>query len=39
MKLHSTEEKKFTLDYMCMDGRFLKKVVSASILDVGEVTE
>ena len=33
------EEKKFTLDYMCMDGRSLKKVVSASILDLGEVIE
>ena len=26
-----TEEKKFTLDYVCMDGRGLKKVVNASI--------
>ena len=26
-----TEEKKFTLDYVCMDGRGLKKVLSASI--------
>ena len=32
-----TEEKKFTLDYVCMDGRGTKKVVSASILDLGEV--
>ena len=29
------EEKKFTPDYMCMDGRGTKKVVSASILDIG----
>ena len=34
-----TEEEKFTLDYVCMDGRGLKKVVSASILDLGEVIE
>ena len=34
-----TEEKKFTLDYVCMDGRGLKKVVGASILDLGEVIE
>ena len=34
-----TEEKKFTLDYVCMDGRGLKKVVSASIFDLGEVIE
>ena len=27
-----TEEKKFTLDYVCMDGRGIKKVASASIL-------
>ena len=32
-----TEEKKFTLDYVCMDGRGLKK--GASILDLGEVIE
>ena len=30
-----TEEKNFTLDYVCMDGRSLKEVVSASILDLG----
>ena len=30
-----TEEKKFTLDYVCMDGRGLKKIVGASILDLG----
>ena len=29
-----TEEKKFTLDYVSMDGRGLKQVVSASILDL-----
>ena len=34
-----TEEKRFTLDYVCMDGRGLKKVVGASILDFGEVIE
>ena len=34
-----TEEKPFTLDYVCMDGRGMKKVVSASILDLGEVIE
>ena len=34
-----TEVKKFTLEYMCMDGRGMKKVVSASILDLGEVIE
>ena len=34
-----TEENKFTLDYVCMDGRGLKKVVSASILHLGEVIE
>ena len=34
-----TEENKFTLDYVCMDGRGMKKVVSASILDLGEVIE
>ena len=32
-----TEEKKFTLDYVCIDGRGPRKVVSASILDLGEV--
>ena len=32
-----TEEKKFTLAYVCMDGRGMKKVVSASILDLGEL--
>ena len=34
-----TEENTFTLDYVCMDGRGLKKVVGASILDLGEVIE
>ena len=34
-----TEEKKFTLDYMCMDGRGMKKVVGASIPDLREVIE
>ena len=34
-----TEKKKVTLEYVCMDGRGLKKVVSASILDLGEVIE
>ena len=34
-----TKEKKFTLEYVCMDGRGLKDVVSASILDIGEVIE
>ena len=34
-----TEEKKFTLDNVCMDERGLKKVVSASIFDLGEVIE
>ena len=28
-----TEEKEFTLDYVCMDGRALKKAVSAIVLD------
>ena len=28
-----TEENKFTLAYVCMEGRGLKKVVGASILD------
>ena len=32
-----TEEKKFTLDYVCMDGRGLNKVMRVSILDLGEV--
>ena len=32
-----TEEKKFTLDYVCVDGRGMKKIVSAS--DLGEVIE
>ena len=32
-----TEGKKCTLDYVCMDGRGMKKVVSASILDLGKV--
>ena len=30
-----TEEKKLTLDYVCMDGRGMK-VLGASILDLGE---
>ena len=34
-----TEGKKFTLDYVRMDGRGMKKVVSASILNIGEVIE
>ena len=34
-----TEENFFTLDYVCMDGRGRKKVVSVSILDIGEVIE
>ena len=34
-----TEENKFTLDYVCMDGRGMKKVVGATILDLGEVIE
>ena len=34
-----TEENKFTLEYVCMDGRGMKKVVSTSILDFGEVIE
>ena len=34
-----TEEKKFTLDNVCMDGTGLMKVVGASILDLGEVIE
>ena len=29
-----TEEKKFRLDYVCIDGRGLKKVVGASIIDL-----
>ena len=33
------EENKFTLDFVCMDGRGLKKVAGASILDLGEVIE
>ena len=33
-----TEEKNYTLNYVCMDGRSMKKVVSASLLDLGEVT-
>ena len=32
-------EEKFTLDYVCMDGRGMKKVVSASILHLGEVID
>ena len=34
-----TEEKKFTLDYVFMDGRGLNKVVGASILDLEDVIE
>ena len=34
-----TEEKKFTLDYVCIDGRGTKKVVCSSIRDFGEVIE
>ena len=34
-----TEEKRFTLDCVCMDGRGLKKVVRVSILDLEEVIE
>ena len=34
-----TEEKKFTLDYVCMDGRGMQKVKRASIFDLGEVIE
>ena len=34
-----TEENKFTLDYVCMCGRGMKKGVSASILDLGELIE
>ena len=34
-----TEEKKFTLNYVCMDGRGLKTIVGVSILDLGEVIE
>ena len=34
-----TEEKKFTLDYACMDVRGMNKVVCASILDLGDVIE
>ena len=30
-----TEEKKFTLDYVCMDRRGLRKLVGTSILDLG----
>ena len=36
---YTEEENKFTLDYVCMDGRGIKKVVGASILDLGEVIE
>ena len=41
MKLYGTQkrEKKFTPEYVCMDGGGLKKVVSASILDIGVVIE
>ena len=34
-----TEGRKFTLDYVCMDGRGLKKDVSASVADRGKVIE
>ena len=34
-----TEDKNFTLDYVCMDGRGMKKVVSVSILDLEEEIE
>ena len=34
-----TEEKTFTLNYVCMDGRSLKKVVGTSILDLREVID
>ena len=34
-----TEEKKFTMDYVCMDGRDMKKIVWANIVDFGEVIE
>ena len=34
-----TEEEKFTLDYVCMDGRGLKKAVSGSVFDRGEGIE
>ena len=32
-------EEKFTLDYVCVDGRGMKNGVGASILDLGEVIE
>ena len=34
-----TEEKQFTLDYVCIDGRGIRKVVGACVLDRGEVIE
>ena len=34
-----TEENKLTMGYVCMDERGMKKVVGASILDLGEVIE
>ena len=34
-----TQENKCTEDYMCMDGRGMKKVVGASLLDLEEVIE
>ena len=34
-----TEENKFTLVYVCMDGRGLKKVVGVRILDLEKVIE
>ena len=37
LNVHIREEVK--LDYVCMDGRGLKKVMSGSILDLGEVIE
>ena len=34
-----TAEKRFTMDYVCMDDRGMKKGVGATILDLGEVIE
>ena len=34
-----TEEKKFTLDFVCMDGRGMKNVVRVSIFDLGKLIE
>ena len=40
MNLHGTQKRRgLHWDYACMDGRGMKKVVSASILDIGEVIE